>query len=205
MSYYSLALFLHVCGALGAFVSIGVWLFDLAALRRAGRVEQVRAIAWLIVVMSPLMVGSVLTIVGAGLFMTLTVWGFQTSWIAVSLASLALMAPIGPFVLDTRIRAIWKLAGAAPDGLLSVELQARIRDPILSLAAHTLASLLLGIVFLMTTKPPFVTAILTMPSALVLGLLSSVPVIRSRQRRSTGQNVTASDPFQRATFWTRRW
>src|SRR4029453_15926658 len=75
MSYYPFALFLHVSGAIGAFVSIGVWLVGLAALRRAQRVEQVRAIAWLIIVVSPLMVVSVLLIVGAGLAMALSVWG----------------------------------------------------------------------------------------------------------------------------------
>jgi hypothetical protein len=36
MSLYTLALFVHVSGAIGTFVSLGIWLFGLAALRRAG-------------------------------------------------------------------------------------------------------------------------------------------------------------------------
>ena len=55
MSLYSLALFLHVSGAIGTFVSLGIWLFGLAALRRARLVEQVRALAWLIIIASPLL------------------------------------------------------------------------------------------------------------------------------------------------------
>ncbi len=71
MSLYTLALFLHVSGAIGAFVSLGIWLFGLAALRRTRRVEQVRAIAWLVIVASPLMVVSVLLLGLAGFAMAL--------------------------------------------------------------------------------------------------------------------------------------
>ncbi|TMD60652.1 MAG: hypothetical protein E6I91_18495 [Chloroflexi bacterium] len=78
MSLYTLALFLHVSGAIGAFVSLGIWLFGLSALRRARHVEQVRAIAWLIIIASPLMVFSVLLIGVAGLEMALSTWGLQT-------------------------------------------------------------------------------------------------------------------------------
>lgn len=72
MSLYTIALFLHVSGAIGACVSLGIWLFGLAALRRARLVEQVRAIAWLIILASPLMVGSVVLIGLAGFRMALS-------------------------------------------------------------------------------------------------------------------------------------
>jgi len=72
MSLYSLALFLHVSGAIGTFVSLGIWLFGLAALRRARLVEQERALAWLIIIASPVMVLSVLLLALAGLEMALS-------------------------------------------------------------------------------------------------------------------------------------
>jgi len=72
MSLYTIALFLHVIGAIGACVSLGIWLFGLSALRRAQRVEQVRAIAWLIIIVDPLMVLSVLLIGLAGFRMALS-------------------------------------------------------------------------------------------------------------------------------------
>ncbi len=40
MSLYTIALFLHVSGAIGAFAGIGIWLFGLSALRRARCVEH---------------------------------------------------------------------------------------------------------------------------------------------------------------------
>jgi uncharacterized membrane protein len=209
MNRYTIELFLHVIGAIGSFVSLGIWLFGLSALRRARRVEQVRAIAWLIIIASPLMVLSVLLIGVAGLEMALSTWGLQTPWIAVALVSFMLMAPIGPFVLDLRMRAIKAMAGEAPDGPLPDTLDKRTHDPILGTAAQTMASVLLGIVFLMTTKPPLATSITVMVAACSLGLFSSLPLlyaVRMRARRaSTHMNGTGEDPFLRKTVWTRRW
>ena len=209
MRYYPLALFLHVSGAIGAFVSIGVWLVGLAALRRAQRVEQVRAIAWLIIVVSPIMVLSVLLIITAGLTMALSTWGLQTSWIAVALVSLVLMAPIGPLFLDARMRRILVQAGAEPDGLLSATLTTQTHNPLLGSAAQTLAALLLGIVFLMTIKPTLGSAIVVMVAALVLGLLSSVPLWRAARiqaaRAPNQADSATADPYLKVTFWTRKW
>jgi Predicted integral membrane protein (DUF2269) len=175
MSLYTMALFLHVSGAIGAFVSLGVWLFGLAALRRARRVEQVRALAWLIIIVSPFMVGSVLLIGLAGFYLALSTWGLQTPWITVALVSFVLIAPIGPFVLDARMRTIFQQAAEEREGSLSNALLTRTHDPLLGTSARTLVAILLGIVFLMTTKPPLDTSILVMVATTFLALLSSVP------------------------------
>ena len=114
MSLYTLALFVHVSGAIGAFVSLGIWLFGLAAMRRAKLVEQVRALAWLVIVASPLMVVSVLLLGLAGFEMALSTWGLLTPWIAVSLVIVVLIGPIGAFVLDPRMRTIFTEAQEAP-------------------------------------------------------------------------------------------
>ena len=209
MNLYSLALFLHVSGAIGIFVSLGIWLFGLAALRRARLVEQVRTVAWLIIVASPLMVLSVLLLVLAGLEMALSAWGIWTPWIAVSLVSVLLIGPIGAFILDPRMRAIMAQAREVPDGPLPAALFKRTHDPILMTSASTLATLLLGIVFLMTTKPEFLTAILVMAVALFLGLLVSLPFWTARRRRGgqTEEHMPGveADPFLKKTIWTRRW
>jgi hypothetical protein len=209
VNWYPFALFLHVCGAIGAFVSIGVWLIGLAALRRAQDVAQVRAIAWMIIVVSPIMVLSVLLIVGAGLAMALSVWGLTTSWIAVALGTLALIAPVGPSILDARIRTILAQAGAKPIGPISAMLRAETHNPMMGSAAQILTSLLLGIVFLMTTKPVLGSAILVIAVALLFGVLSSVPLwraARSHDPRTADQSDRPIvDPYLRKSFWTRRW
>ncbi len=209
MSLYTIDLFLHVSGAIGACVSVGIWLFGLSALRRTQRVEQVRAIAWLIIIASPLMVLSVLLIAIAGLNMALSTWGLQTPWIAVALVSFVLVAPIGPFVLDARMRAIMAMARETPDGPLPDELDRRTHDPIMGTAAQTLTTVLLGIVFLMTNKPSLTTSIMVMVIALACGLLSGVPywyaARRWARRASAGVTRVGEDPFLKKTIWTRRW
>ena len=209
MNLYTLALFLHVSGAIGAFISLGVWLFGLSALRRARRVEQVRALAWLMILVDPLMVVSVLLIGLAGFHMALSTWGLQTSWIAVAFASFVLMAPLGPFVLSARMHTIRKMAGEAPDGTFPDVLFKRIHDPILPVTASTLVSMLLGIVFLMTTKPSLLASILVMGLALLPGLILSLPpCLLTSRRDSAGSgdgNNAEIDPFLKKTLWTRRW
>ena len=44
MSIYPVVLVLHIVGAIGYFLSIGIWLFILVGLRRTQHVEQVRAL-----------------------------------------------------------------------------------------------------------------------------------------------------------------
>ncbi len=216
MSTYTIELFLHVSGAIGVFAGIGIWLFGLFALRRARRVEQVRAIAWLIIVTIPFMVLSLVLMGAAGLVMAISTWGLQTPWILVSLVSLVLFAPINVFVLDPRMRELYAKAGEAPDGLLPDDLVKRTHDPILGTVAQTLATVLLGIVFLMTNKPSLTTSIIAMVIALLLGLLSGVPYRSAARRWTKSRNVldksalyssdrTGEDPFLKKTIWTRRW
>ena len=102
MSIYTVVLFLHVSGAIGYFAAIGIWLFGLVGLRRAQRVEQVRALTGLIGLTGPLFGISVLLILAAGLYMAITAWGLQTGWIAVGLISLVLIAPLGTALIEPR-------------------------------------------------------------------------------------------------------
>jgi Predicted integral membrane protein (DUF2269) len=207
MSLYTLALFVHVSGAIGAFVSLGIWLFGLAALRRAHRVEQVRALAWLIIVASPVMVLSVLLLGLAGFEMALSSWGLSTPWIAVSLVSVVLIGLIGAFVLDPRMRTILAATRALPDGPLSDALFRQVHEPILHIPVFTLVTLLLGIVFLMATKPALLLSLLVMGIALILGLSTSLLVwaIARRRARSVSPSGHEVDGFLKQSLWTRRW
>lgn len=176
MNFYPIALFLHVCGEVGIFTGLGVQLVSLVALRRAQSVEQVRTIAWMIPTSDLIGVISALLTIATGLYMGLTVWGLQTGWIVVALASLILLLPpvIGG-IIEPRTRAIVKIAREAPNGLLPEALDERIHDPVLGIAVQTMGALLFGLVFLMTIKPQLTQAIIVMVIAVVLGPTSGVP------------------------------
>ena len=125
MSLYSIVLFLHIVGAIGYFVGMGTWLFLLAALRRAQRVEQVRTLTPLMGLIGPLILFSVLLLLAAGLYMAITTWGLLTGWIDVALISLLLIVPLGTAINEPRRRAIDRLAQEASDGPLSRSLEQR--------------------------------------------------------------------------------
>ena len=174
MSIYTIVLFLHVSGAIGYFVSIGTWLFGLVSLRRAQRVEQVRLLTALILASSNLVVGSIVVLGIAGFYMAITVWGIQATWIVVATVSFLLLIPLGLLIIGPRIQIIAKEAREAPDGPLPETLAMRSRDPALSAGLSVYVGVLLGIVFLMTNKPPLDVSILAMVVATALGLVSGL-------------------------------
>jgi hypothetical protein len=144
--------------------------------------------------------------------MALSTWGLSTPWIAVSLVSVVLIGPIGPigaFVLDPRMRTILAMVRETPDGPLFDAHILRTHDPVLVIAASTLATMLLGIVFLMTTKPQLVTSMLVMGTAVFVGLIVSLPFRSTTHRQASSAsaqvNNEEADPFLRKTIWTRRW
>src|SRR5205823_13053538 len=138
MSIYTIVLFVHVSGAIGYFVGMGIWLFGLSAMRRAQHVEQVRTLAHLVGLTGPLFGISVLVLLAAGVYMALTAWSLLTGWILVGLISLVLLAPLGAALLEQRSRVIDRLARKASDGPVSEELEQCLGEAILLSAPHTL-------------------------------------------------------------------
>jgi hypothetical protein len=174
-------LFIHVSGAVCLFTGMGIWLFGITAIARATRVEQVRVIADLLLMVRNIVPASALLVIAAGITMTWRAWGFQTGWIAVALGSLVIIGPVGTWVIDPKVRAIATLAHALPDGPLPLTLARRAHDHVLRLVLHTMSAMLFGIVFLMTTKPVLTSAIGAMVVSALLGLASSIPFVLARR------------------------
>ena len=181
MSLYNVALFLHVIGAIGYSAAVVVTLLGLVALRRANRVEQVRTIVGLIGLSDPVAVVSALLILTAGLYMTITVWGWQMGWINIALVTVVLTATLGVAIIESRRKAIARLV--QEDDPLAEELNRRIHDPVLGTALYTLVGLVIGIIFLMTNKPALEGSILVIVISGALGLAVSLPLWRNRRTR----------------------
>ena len=94
-------------------------------------------------------------------------------------------------LIEPRKRAIDRLAREAPAGPLPQSLEQRTHDPVLLTALLTIATLLLGIVFLMTTKPALTGSLIVIAIALALGLASGA--LASRTMRTPGQSVAARE------------
>jgi hypothetical protein len=186
MSLYSLMLFIHVSGAICLFIGFGTWFLGITAIARAARVEQVRTIADLLLMVRLVVPASALLVIIAGLTMTVTAWGIQTGWIAVALGSLIIIGPVGTWVIDPKVRSIAVLANSLPDGPLPPTLAQRTHDGVLHLGLHTLIAMLFGIIFLMTTKPVLTNAIVAMVVTAFLGLASGLLFMRAKRPTQSG-------------------
>ena len=158
MTLYSVALFLHVVGALLLFVTLAV---EGVALRQAAppllRLNRI---------VGPL---SALGVLLPGLYMAATSWGW-VAWIVVALASWLAIAVLGA-VNGIRIVALERSADR-PTG---------IRSPMFLISWMTRVGIALGVVFLMTVKPGAVAAVVAIVIAAAAG--AALGVVLSRTRR----------------------
>lgn len=176
MSLYALALFVHLVGIIGIFAGLATWLFGAVVLVRADRVEQVRVVAVAMAVVGNLVVASIVVLAAGGFYMALTTVGVGAAWLDVATIAFVLLAPIGAFVIDPRVKEIVQLAQQEPDGPLSVKLARRSHSGFLLISLMVYVVYLLGIVFLMAIKPALTAAVLTMVIAVAVGLLLALVV-----------------------------
>ena len=183
MNNYSIALFLHIVGALGVSVALGLEWTGLWQIRSAMRPEQVRA--WMGILRSASRAGiaSMLTTVISGFYMMATAWG-GVAWIIVTLGALVLVIVLSVALTGPRMVAIGR-ALATEKGLVSQTFHILANHPLLWISIQTRVAIALGIVFLKTAKPDLGGSLLTIGVAIVLGLASALPVPR-RERAQEG-------------------
>jgi hypothetical protein len=184
MSIYAIALFLHIVGALGFFVALGLEWTGLRQIQRAMTREQVRE--WMGILKSVRKVGfvSMLTTVITGFYMMLAVWG-SVAWITVTLVSLLLVIALSLALTGPRMAAVGR-ALTTEKGALSNTFHSLANHPLLWISIQTRVAIALGIVFLKIAKPDLGGSLLTIGVAIVLGLVSSLSMPR-RERAQEGQ------------------
>jgi len=127
MSLYSVALFLHITGALGLFAGLALDWTTLSALRRATTVDQVREWISVYPLLQRIGSASVGLLLVFGLYMTVTAWG-PTAWISLGFFSLIAIAVLGA-VSGVRLgRAAATIV--ANSGTLSADARAALRRPL---------------------------------------------------------------------------
>ncbi len=180
MSLYSIALFLHIVGALGLFAALGLEWTSLRQLRRATTVEQARAwfdVLGLVRRIGPAALAAILL---SGFYLMATEWGW-TAWIGVALVGMGVLAALG--ALNGVPLAALGRELTTHQGTLAVPVRQRLQNPRFVASIQTRVALVLGIVFLMTVKPDLGGSLLTIGLAVVLGLVASVPAWRRERAR----------------------
>jgi len=127
----SVELFLHIAGVIGVFVGYGVILSATSALGRAKSIETFRAISGPLTAgrqvgfehisaIDVMVVASVLLLGVTGLDMARYTGDWRSGWVAVATASFALLAPVGPLIINPRLQAVARAAAGDAGGSFPV-------------------------------------------------------------------------------------
>jgi hypothetical protein len=179
MNYYLIVKLIHIIGALGFFMVLGLEWFSLSQARNAATSEQIRERLQFSRSAQRLGPLSMLTILITGFYMMATVW-HGVAWLIIALGALILMVVLGGALTGPRMASIGR-ALATENGPVSSSLHDLLHNSLLWLSLRIRVSIALGIVFLMTLKPNLLGSLITMAVVIVLGLAFSLPA-RSRDR-----------------------
>jgi hypothetical protein len=181
MNYYLIAKLVHIVGALGFFMALGVEMLSLWQARNAGTSIQVRErlhVASSAQRLGPL---SMLLILISG-FTMMAIARIGSAWLIVAFGALVLIVVLGLALTAPRMAAI-RQALMMENGPVSASLHNLLHNSLLSLSLHLRASMALGIVILMTLKPDLLGSLITMGVAVILGLATSLPMRGRNQEK----------------------
>ena len=183
MSIFSIALFLHIVGALGVSLALGLEWIGLSQIRRATIPEEIRAILGIVKGTSQLGFLSMLATVITGIYMVLAGVGW-VSWILVVIGALILAMVIARALTAPRMAAIGR-ALAMEKGSVSQTFHNLINDPSLWISIQIRMAIVLGIIFLKIATPGLGAALLTIGAAIMVGLVSALPMLRRARVHGT--------------------
>jgi hypothetical protein len=178
MNAYSIALFLHVVGAWGFFVALGLEWTGLWKIRAAVTAEPARR--WMRILGSVRKLGfaSMLTAVVTGIYMTVTAWG-SPAWISVTVGALVVVIALAAALTGPRMAAIGRaLASEEP---ASRPFRRLANHPLLWISVQTRMAIALGIAVLKNARPDLGGSLLTIAVAMALGVASALPSFATRR------------------------
>lgn len=169
MTLYTLALFLHICGALTLGAINALLLIGLMGVRRASNVEETRLWSGLAERTGRVIPLTALLLVVPGVYLVFAAWGWTTPWIDTALGAVVVLGLLARGILETRLAALHAEALRAAIGSIPAALHERRTDRTLWIACWLFTILFLGVVFLMTNKPDLTGSLITIAVALVAG------------------------------------
>jgi hypothetical protein len=190
MTLYSIALFLHIVGALLLFVTLAVEGVALGQLHRAATSEAAGVAAAMLKVNRIVGPVSALAVLVPGLYMTATTWGW-VAWIVVALASWVLIAVLGA-INGIRILALERsvpipIGERVGERGVSAHAGTGVKNPLFLISWSTRVGIAVGVVFLMSVKPAAVAAVVAILIAAVAGAAVGIALSRVRAMPSADE------------------
>ena len=117
-------------------------------------------------------------LLATGAYLTNNRWTWSTSWIAVSIAGLALVTLQGPLVAGPRAKALKQVLGENQGDRLDVRARRLARDRTLWIVILANPGVVLGITWNMSVKPGTAEAIAAVLVGYVLGAAAALPLTK---------------------------
>jgi hypothetical protein len=178
-------LFIHVTGALGVFSALAIEGAALRQIRKAADSTTLGAALDAFGLVARVAAPSLVATLGSGIYLASAVWGWRAAWIDVAFPALIATAVIGTVFTRPAITRLEKTLRR--DDTV---------DSVLRGSFIVRTFVLMGIVFLMTTKPPLGPSLIAMAAAAGAGLLAARP--RRRRAQSWRSAVIALTRLARA-------
>jgi hypothetical protein len=178
MNTESLALFFHICGALGMASAIALEALGLQQVQRATMPSQAGAGLRIMGGTRRLGFPSMLAAILTGIYMMATDGG-PTPWLYTTMGALVVLIVLS-VVNGPRMAAMGQVL-AHETAPLSATFHNIVNYPLISISLYTRIAIILGIVFLKTAKPGWAGSLVTIGVAIVLGAVSAVSVSRRVQ------------------------
>ncbi len=169
MSFYSIALFLHITGALGIFVGIGLEWLIVHNFQKVTTNSQALQWTGLFKVLPVTFLISGILILFPGIYMSVEVWG-MSPWIISGLTLYLFLAVFGGKVVGKKIGSI-RSALESEGEKLSDAILKEVKSPIIVQSLKIRTALALSIIFMMTIKPGWAVTLVSIGVALIIGFL----------------------------------
>jgi len=164
----SILLFVHVAGAMGVFVALGMEALALAQLKRASNVAGARAGLAALGGSQRIVGPSGLLLVLSGIYLATAYWQWQGAWMGLGFVGMITIGAVGGIMTGRNAGRLRKDLDASRGSTASVTVPAVFWT---SFAIR--AALLVAVVFLMTVKPGPLGSLAALGLAVVTGLAVS--------------------------------
>jgi hypothetical protein len=184
MDLFRLVLFCHVLAVMGLFVALAVEWVSVRHVRASTSYEQAREWSRLFKLLMPLGMPSTLVVLASGIYLASTMSVWELGWVKLAVPTLVAVAIAGAIVGPRRARlsaAIAKGAGPLPESLV-----AQLGHPLMMASWRLRFALLAGLLFEMTVEPDLRGAVIVLGGTVLVGLVWSVPLWRTKVGQEVG-------------------
>jgi hypothetical protein len=182
MGAYSVVLAVHLLALLLAAMASAVALSAALQLRHVTTPPEAARWGRMVASVVPAFPIATVTLLGSGAYMTQAQWTWHTAWIDAGLAGLGLITVCGSGIEAPRGRLLKRELMTAG---MSDRARRLLRDPYAWSAKMTTLTVMVGVVFVMSTKPDGLASAVTIAAAVVAGVLAAIPFWRPSATATT--------------------